>query len=142
MLAALLGSAAVDSPAMAALAPLLVVFGLQRITTRFFLRRLGFAHALACSRWRHGDRAKLVDFFDAACVDLPGFDAASVTGATRRAILEGARLTKAGELGNEDQPGVTEYWPDYRNVDKKGWRFLCRRAAAKKAFEGTFTDGF
>ena len=49
---------------------------------------------------------------------------------TRRAILEGARLTKAGELGNEDQPGVTEYWPDYRNVDKQGWRFLCRRAAA------------
>jgi hypothetical protein len=128
-LAALLGDAVVDAPAMPALAPLLLVFGLQRMSTRVLLRRLGFAHAIRCSRWRLGDRAKLVDFFDAECQHLAGFDAVSAMGATRRAILEGARLTVEGEFG-DDEMGITEDWPDYLTDDKLSWRYSCRRAAA------------
>jgi hypothetical protein len=126
----MLGDAAVDAPASPALAPLLVVFGLQRMRTRFLLRRLGFAHALGCSRWRLGERAKLIDFFAEECDTLSGFAAVSVMGATQRAILEGARFTMEGELSHGSSPGITEHWPDYTTQDKIGWRGSSRRAAA------------
>ena len=42
-----------------------------------------------------------------------GFDAVSVMGVTQRAILEGARLTTEVELGDEDETGIVEHWPDY-----------------------------
>ena len=51
-------------------------------------------------------------------------------GATRRAIREGARLTKEGKLGDIDEKGITEQWPDYTTEDKYSWRYSSRRAAA------------
>ena len=129
-LAAQLGDAAVDTPALPDLAALLVVFGLQRMQTRVLLRRLGFAHAISCSCWRLGDRAKLVDFFDCECKHLPGFGKVSVMGATRRAISEGARLSEEGGRDVEDEFGITAHWPDYLAIGKSSWRFFCRRAAA------------
>jgi hypothetical protein len=98
--------------------------------TRVLLRRLGFAHAIRCSRWRLGTRSKLVDFFDDECEHLAGFDAVSVMGATRRAIQEGARLTEEGMLDDGDKKVITEQWPDYTTEDKISWRSSSRRAAS------------
>ena len=128
--ASLLGDAIVETPAMPALAPLLLVFGLQRMRTRFLLRRLGFAHAVSCSRWRCGDRAKLVDLFVGECATLRGFGAASTTGGTRDAIADATQMSSEGLLGDEDKPGITAHWPDCLSVGKSSWRLLCRHAVA------------